>query len=229
MKEKLLLLHGAIGSSDQFKELKILLSEKFDIHALNFSGHGGLLADTEFSIRRFTDDVLDFLNKESVPAINIFGYSMGGYVALYMARHFPEKVKKLYSLATKFDWNNESAAKESGLLNADKIEEKLPAFATLLKERHLPEDWKKVLSRTAEMMLGLGADPALSSADFKQIKSKVVIAVGDKDNMVSTNEGKHVSELIPNAEFRLIKDAVHPIEKLPVELLRNEIVSFFSP
>jgi esterase/lipase len=37
----LVLLHGAIGSKDQLHPLANALKKDFDVHLLNFSGHGG--------------------------------------------------------------------------------------------------------------------------------------------------------------------------------------------
>ena len=36
----LILLHGVLGASTQFKSLVPLLREKYDVHTLDFEGHG---------------------------------------------------------------------------------------------------------------------------------------------------------------------------------------------
>jgi pimeloyl-ACP methyl ester carboxylesterase len=43
----------------------------------------------------------------------IFGYSMGGYAGMYLAKYFPERVSKLLTLATKFYWDEKIAARNS--------------------------------------------------------------------------------------------------------------------
>ena len=42
MKEKLILLHGALGSKNQFRPLMERLKEYFDMYTMNFEGHGGI-------------------------------------------------------------------------------------------------------------------------------------------------------------------------------------------
>jgi pimeloyl-ACP methyl ester carboxylesterase len=81
---------------------------------------------------------------------------MGGYVAIYLARYYPESVNKIITLATKFIWNETIAAKEIKMLNADKIEEELPDFAVALHKRHAPDNWKTVLEKTAAMLIEMG-------------------------------------------------------------------------
>ena len=66
MKPNLLLLHGALGSSQQLAELKSLLSDNYSVHSINFEGHGGLPSSTEFSIDLFVKNTLDYLRENSI-------------------------------------------------------------------------------------------------------------------------------------------------------------------
>src|SRR4051812_19560592 len=103
----LLILHGAIGSAKQFDSLAKKLGETFTVYTLDFSGHGGKPLPVHFSTAGFAREVLSWMDSKNIARINIFGYSMGGYVGLYLARHHPEKVEKLFTLATKLNWNAE--------------------------------------------------------------------------------------------------------------------------
>jgi len=94
MKEQLLLLHGALGSIKQFGFIKESLEESFDVFAINFEGHGGDETSNEFSIQLFTENVIDYIKENSKGETNIFGCSMGGYVALNVALKIPLKIKK---------------------------------------------------------------------------------------------------------------------------------------
>ena len=133
----LLLLHGALGSGDQFNELCTLLRHDYDIHALNFSGHGGNeFPEQDFSIGLFGIEVLHYMEEKKIESASFFGYSMGGYVAMYLAKKLSNKVDAVITLATKFHWDQEIAAKEIKMLDARTIEQKLPAFASQLEKRH---------------------------------------------------------------------------------------------
>ena len=226
----LILLHGAIGSSVQLEKLADSLKDNFNITLLNFSGHGGKeIPDEPFSIKLFADDVL--LDKSKIDKPDVFGYSMGGYVALYIARHFPNKLNRIFTLATKFDWNPENSLKESKMLDPEKILEKLPDFAEELSKRHLPADWKKVLHKTSEMMIDMGNGNNLSNLkkeDFALIKNEVRISVGDKDKMVSIEESLDAFRSLDNGSFYVIPDTPHPIEKVTIKRLSDEIKLFFT-
>jgi pimeloyl-ACP methyl ester carboxylesterase len=153
----LVLLHGAFGSSAQLTSLKQALEkEGFAVYMLNFTGHGGKPFRGHFDIQTFSDDILNFIYENGLGKVSIFGYSMGGYVALWLAHQHPELVEKIVTLGTKFDWSPESASHEVRKMDPEKILEKVPAFARILASRHSPNDWKELMRKTAAMMMQLG-------------------------------------------------------------------------
>lgn len=227
--EHILLLHGAIGSEDQLQFLEKELSAHYTVHSLNFSGHGGSTdPGIPFSIGLFASEVISFLGKHGIQHTHIFGYSMGGYVAMYLAKHHPEKVKKIIALATKFAWNETIAANEIKMLNPDKIEEKLPDFAATLQKRHEPNGWKTILIKTAAMLTAMGKDNPLKAADYTQIRHPVLLMLGDRDKMVSLDETVNIYKLLPKAQLAILPDTAHPIEMVNANRLAAEIRLFFG-
>ncbi len=218
--QPILLLHGAIGASDQLEPLKGKLSKDFEVHTMNFSGHGGRPYGNEpFSISLFASEVKQYLNDNHIEQIDIFGYSMGGYVALYLAKHHPELVGRVVTLATKFHWDEETAAKEVKMINAEKIKEKVPAFAAALEKRHHPNDWVEVLEKTKEMLRSLGRQNALSLEDYKEIEIPTLVLIGDQDKMVTLEETLNVYRFLPHAHMGMIPKTLHPIEQTNLEHL----------
>lgn len=224
----LLLLHGAIGTKEQLQPLAEKLNNDFIIHTISFSGHGGEPMPDIFSIELFANDVLTYLKQNNIEKINIFGYSMGGYVALYLAKYRPEKIQKVFTLATKFSWNPEISQKEIKMLDAEKIAEKIPAFAKMLEIRHAPHNWKVLLKKTADMILALGNDNTLTLQDLENIEIPVTVSVGDNDNMVTLGETKDVCQHLKNGQLIILPDTLHPIEKMDIGKLAEKIKLFFD-
>lgn len=164
--KKLILLHGALGTQSHFNELAEELKKTYEVYTLNFDGHGGKESSSDFSIELFTQNLLDFIGDNSLEQASIFGYSMGGYVALNAAIISPKKIGRIITLGTKFDWSLESAEKEVKMLNPTIIEEKIPQFAEKLKKEHQPQDWKLVMTKTAKMMLDMGNGLRIDEKDF---------------------------------------------------------------
>ena len=209
-----LLLHGALGGKAQLNAIKQKLEEHGRIvYSMNFSGHGGVsFSASGFGIEVFGEDVLHFMDSNSIATIDIFGYSMGGYVALWVAHLQPHRVGRIATLGTKFDWSIESAEKEVRKLDPDKIMAKVPAFARILESRHHPIDWKDLLMKTSQMMMQLGISPLLTEDILRSIKTPSAIFLGDKDDMADRSYSERVAKLLPSGEFHFLHDTAHPIE-----------------
>ncbi len=228
MKNNLLLLHGALGSEVQLKSLLELLSDDFNVHTLNFEGHGGRTSDHEFDMERFAANVVEKLQVLEIPKAHIFGYSMGGYVALTLAKKHPELIDKIVTLGTKLNWTLESAQQEVKMLNPEKIEEKVPAFAKRLHELHQPNNWKEVMRKTATMMLALANGKKLFNDDLQQIHHKILIGIGSLDNMVTIYESENAATQLPNGVVKIIEAVKHPIEKVDSTVLATVIRDFIA-
>lgn len=227
--EHLIILHGAIGAADQLVGLAPYFNQEFEVHVLNFSGHGGVaLPPNGFSISEFGKDVIDYMNDRGIASAHILGYSMGGYVGLYVARHYADRVVRVVTMATKFGWNEEIAAKEVLRLNAEKISAKVPAFAATLAARHMPNDWKEVLVLTAEMMLEMGRNNPLKMEDYNSIQQPVLLLLGDRDKMVTMEETLSVYRLLPNAQLGVLPGTPHPIEQVDIALLAHLAARFLK-
>jgi len=107
----------------------------------------------------------------------------------------------------------EIATKEIKMLDAEKIAVKIPAFAAALEKRHRPNDWKMVLNKTAEMMIGLGNDNPLQLTDYAAIEQPVMISIGDKDAMVTLEETIEVYRRLKHANFMVLPDTQTPDRK----------------
>jgi pimeloyl-ACP methyl ester carboxylesterase len=218
--QQIILLHGALGSKDMLEPLANTLPDNWQVHTFNFSGHGGQpFPSAPFSSPLFADEIRSFMNAHAIEKAHLFGYSMGGYAALYLAKQFPDMVASVITLATKFYWDEQVAAKEAGMLNADKIRKKIPAFAAQLEQRHQPNDWTVLLEKTKEMMLRLGYQNTLQTTDYSSITTPTLLLLGDRDKMVSLEETIAVYKFLPNAQLGVLPGTPHPLEQVDINLL----------
>lgn len=220
----ILLLHGALGSRTQLEPLKNILEDHgHQVFSMNFSGHSGQpYAEQGFGIDVFAHDVVHFIQAHHLNQITIFGYSMGGYVALWVAYQHPGLIDKIVTLGTKFDWSPDSAEREIKKLNPEKIVQKIPAFARLLEHRHSPNDWRELIVKTAAMMHGLGENPLLTQEHLRQLQIPITILLGDQDDMADRNYSRQVAGWLPQGNFQLLDSTPHPIEKVRL----NELLTF---
>jgi pimeloyl-ACP methyl ester carboxylesterase len=221
----LVLLHGALGSTSQLEPLAAVLRPHFDVHLLDFEGHGSRPTNRAFRMSTFAENVVELLDRERITSARFFGYSMGGYVALTLASRMPERVTSIATLGTKFRWDPKIAARETIRLNPDVIRAKVPPFAEALQARHAAAGgWENVLAKTAELLRDLGDHPVLTDATLSRVTRPVRVIVGDRDNTVSVEESRGAANALGNGTLSVMENTPHPIEQVDVaklaELLR---------
>lgn len=228
MKKDLILLHGALGAGAQLEKLEDSLSTDYLVHKLDFEGHGARATSADFSIALFAKNLEDYIRENKLNRPDVLGYSMGGYVAIYLSAHQPELVGKIMTLGTKFHWSPSVAAREVKMLNPDVIEVKVPQFAAHLNRMHTAIDWKENMRKTAQMMLAMGEQPPLTDQLIEQVLNPVLLTRGDLDKMVSLEETTYVQNRLQNASFKAFETFDHPMEKVDVNLLSVTAKQFFE-
>jgi pimeloyl-ACP methyl ester carboxylesterase len=228
MMKKLLLLHGALASKTQFDPLLPFLKTSLEAEAINFSGHGGALPNINgYTFPVFANDILTYLDSNKIERINLFGFSMGGYAALYFAKLYPERVEKIFTLNVKFKWDATSTQKEVALLNAENMLLKVPSFANNLMLLHGMEMWKKVLDHTSDMMTNLTKQHFLTDEDFEKLSVPILLGIGDRDITSSIEETFEIYRKIKFGQLLVIPNTFHPFEKIAPEIISTEMKRFF--
>lgn len=226
--QHILLLHGAIGSEEQLFSLRNLLpASEYRVHSFNFPGHGGAATKGPLTIELLTEETIAYIKNHKLENLYVFGYSMGGYVAMYLSSLYPGLIHKIVTLGTKYNWSPEIAAKEIKMLRPEIIEEKVPAFAAALAKRHGQHEWKNLLKATADMLVQLGNKPLLDTAQLQKISSQVLLLIGEKDNMVSLEETTSTAQQLKNGSALVLSNTPHPIEQVNIKMLAEKILSFF--
>lgn len=226
--KQLLLLHGALASKSQFDSLLPLLKDQFHAEAINFSGHGGFSIPTHgYTFKQFADDILRYADANKVEKLNMFGFSMGGYAALYFARQHPDRVNKIFTLNVKFNWDPTSTAKETAMLDAEKMITKVPGYANQLMMQHGMNMWKQVLQQTSDMMTTLSKELVLTDEDFAALNLPVLLAIGDRDTTSSIEETLLVYRKLKQAQLWVLPGTPHPFDKINAPDLVNALHLFF--
>lgn len=223
----LILLHGALGAASDFEPLIPLLSSDYEMYTFDLPGHGkSPEKPASFSIELFAHALEQFISENKLQQPLLFGYSMGGYVACLLQSQKPI-FSHIYTLGTKFIWDESQAEKEAKNLNPTLLTEKFPAYTQLLAAKHGEHYWAKNMQLTADMMLALGQKAALESSAYQHIQCKVAVALGDKDKMVPLEDALQVYRSLPNACFDILPATQHPIDRVNPSLLAQRLNYFF--
>lgn len=214
-KPTLLFLHGALGTAQDMEPLMTLLREKgHTTLAFNFSGHGLGAADpAEFRIDLFARDLEKFIKQHDLKNPIVFGFSMGGYVALYHKANYEDSpISRIFTYGTKFNWSEKAVSKELPMMNPEHLLEKFPNFAEALQTKH-GERWKQLLRSTAHMMQNLERLDGLTREDMSEIDIPVILILGDQDRMVTSEETSLTSSWLHHSQTKTISHSKHELER----------------
>lgn len=225
----LLLIHGALGAADQLAPLAAAFSDAFDVNVLELPGHGrSSPTGDDFTMDAFADAVADRIQALGWAPARVFGYSMGGFAACRLALARPELIGSLATLGTLFDWNPIIAARESAMLDAARIREKVPAFAALLDERHQALPWEQVLERTRGLLAQLGGEGGIQPEAVAQLAPRLRVMVGDRDQSVDLGHSRRLALAAPQGSLEVLPEAGHPLERVPMARLAAALQVFFT-
>lgn len=92
----LLILHGFLGMSDNWKTLGTQFADLgYQVHMLDLRNHGRSFHSDTFNYEVMMEDVVAYCKFHHLTDVAIIGHSMGGKIAMFLATNHPELVDKL--------------------------------------------------------------------------------------------------------------------------------------
>lgn len=227
-KKHLILLHGALGSRKQFEPLANNLFSEYTIHRFDLPAHGSLAFQRDIiSMYSFVNYVRNYILKNEIVKPFVFGFSMGGYIALTLQSQ-TNIFSKIMTLNTKLEWSTEIAKKEQKMFDPNLIIEKVPKYAEYLKSIHGEKNWKNLLEKHRKMMFDIADSNPLSDYALTQIIIPILLTRGEKDKMVTSEETKSIASKFSKGSYLEFENSEHPIEKMDIELLSSRMKDFLT-
>jgi esterase len=93
--EPLVILHGLLGSLDNWYTLSKTFASSFRVLALDQRNHGRSPHSDLFTYQSMAEDLKELLDHLSIPSAHLLGHSMGGKTAMQFALSNPSRVKSL--------------------------------------------------------------------------------------------------------------------------------------
>jgi pimeloyl-ACP methyl ester carboxylesterase len=179
----LLLLHGGLFNIDlQFGELLPILSENRQVIAADFQAHGRTNdIDRPLGTADLASDVIGLLEHLGVPQVDVFGFSVGGAVALHLAIRNPELIRKAIISSVSFhpDGDRAENAEAVGEMKVEMIAGTPMETEYLAKSPHPDlEHLQTLLDKLGGYDIG---GSGWSDDDIQGIKAPTLITFGDCD------------------------------------------------
>ena len=175
----LLLLHGGLFNIDlQFGELLPSLAATRQVIAADFQAHGRTNdIDRLLTCADLASDVVGLLEHLDVPQADVFGFSVGGGVALHLAIRHPELVRKVIVSSVSFhpDGDRPENTEAVGEMTVDMIAGTPMEKDYRAKSPH-PDRLQDLLDKLGTFDRGF---TGWSDHDIRGIAAPTLLAVGD--------------------------------------------------
>ncbi len=177
----LLLLHGGLFDIDlQFGALLPSLAATRRVIATDFQGHGRTNdLDRPLTSADLASDVIGLLQHLEVTQVDVFGFSVGGAVALHLAIRNPELVRKLIVSSASYhpDGDRPENSEAVGEMTVDMIAG-TPMEAEYQAKSPHPDRLQGLLDKLGAYDRGFGG---WSDDEIRGIAAPTLLTVGDCD------------------------------------------------
>lgn len=194
----LVLIHGAFGSGAMFGAFVPELAQTRQVIVMDQQAHGRT-ADIDRPLRfeQMADDVAVLLDSLGIAQADVFGYSMGGPIALQFAIRHPERNRKLIAASA---WYTRDGVYPEVRAGIAAITPEMFAGSPMLTEYQAvapdPEGLPALVARIKELN---AQEVAWPSAAIAGIAAPTLLIVGDSDMV----RPEHAAEM-----FRLLGGGV---------------------
>lgn len=177
----LLLLHGGLFNIDlQFGHVLPGLAQSRQVIATDFQAHGRTGdIDRPLTSAHLASDVVGLLQHLGIAQVDVFGFSVGGAVALHLAIKRPELVRNLIVSSVSFhpDGDRPENAEAVGQMTVDMIAG-TPMEQDYLAKSPNPDKLQDLLDKLGTFDDGFTGWP---DAKIEEIAAPTLITVGDCD------------------------------------------------
>jgi pimeloyl-ACP methyl ester carboxylesterase len=206
--QPLVLLHGSFGFIEGWAAVLPALTKTHQVIAVELQGHGHTNdLDRPLTFEQMAEDVAVLLQQLKIKDADLFGYSMGGTVALGVAIRHPELVRKLATLGS-----CAGNLKDTFEPEAYQQFQSIPAdFAPpVLKKPYDrmspdPSQWPVLVTKIKNMERDF---KGYSAAELKAIKAQALIMFGDREG-IRPEHAVEMYRLIPNAQLAIFPGGDH--------------------
>ena len=210
--EPLILLHGNGENCGYFVGQIEVFAQYYHVYALDTRGHGKTpRGDASFTIRKFADDLRDFMDEHGIEKAHILGFSDGGNIAMIFAMKYPERVNRLILNGANLDAN--------GIKRSVQIPIEIGYWFAKLFANKSPE--AKLHAETLGLMVN---DPDVKPMELSRIQAKTLVIAGTRD-MVKEDHTRLLASYIPDVQL-VILDGNHFIANKCPEAFNRAVLAF---
>jgi esterase len=240
----LIILHGILGSSDNWRAASKRLGDRYKVYSLDLRNHGSSPQSDIMNYRVMSQDVCEFTDDHRLSSAFVLGHSMGGKVAMQFATEFPNRVEKLivvdiapkaYSAFHRPTLHALNALELNAYKSFGEVD---AALAKTIPEAALRQFLLKNLTRdehrTLRWKINLGAielnydNLAMAIAPRAKFTRPACFIRGGRSNYIQDDDISLIHEIFPRAKIKTISHAGHWLHADATEEFLEIVTEFLS-
>lgn len=221
--EVVLCIHGFPFNRSMWDEARMALASRYRVLSPDLRGFGESSGSDSWTLDDQANDLIELLDRLGIDRAAVLGLSMGGYIALNLARRYPERLWAMVLIDTKATSDNYEA-KQNRLKTAETAlrEGAAPIAAQMLpkllspanaEDQRLVERLNSMMLTTNPKTIANAAHAMASRPDSTQYLSTMAmpsfVIVGNDDQITTPHDAHAMVNALPNASLVTIPDAGH--------------------
>jgi esterase len=240
----LLILHGFLGSSDNWRSVSKRLGNQFKVYTLDLRNHGASPHSEIMSYAVMCQDILEFMDDHKLPSVFLLGHSMGGKVAMQCAVDFPNRVEKLVIIdiaPRTYPPTHRpilNAALSLDLKTYKSFGEVDGALAATIPQAAVRQLLLKNLKRENDGHLTWKVQLDAIARHYDKLTTAIVTGQmfnhptcfirGGRSNYIREEDVPTIREIFPHAEIKTIPNAGHWVHADATEEFLNIVIEFLT-
>jgi pimeloyl-ACP methyl ester carboxylesterase len=240
----LIILHGLLGSSDNWHSFGKIFGEHFRTFVLDARNHGHSPHSDVFNYHAMSEDVVEFMRQKNLSSVSLLGHSMGGKTAALVSLLHPELINKLivvdiaprsyqahhdrvFDALTSLDLSMFEYRKDIDEVLSKKIQE-VPLRQFLMKNLirddsgrfHWKMNFEVIEKNYAQINEELPRD--------HQFDKPTLFIRGENSDYIQKEDMPFIYKLFPKAKLATIKSAGHWVHVDAPEEFADSVLNFLS-
>lgn len=223
--EPLIILHGLLGSLDNWQTLARQYAEQYHVYYIDQRNHGRSPHTDTHSYPEMVEDLKEFMEQQGLDSAHLLGHSMGGKVVMEFALKYPDKVKSLIVAdmgMKEYRPHHEEIFNALLRLDLDVIEKRTDAqeqMDALINDKSVRQFLLKSLDRTSDgkyewkfnlQVLYNDYPNILHAVESDMVFEKPVLFInGGKSGYLKETDLESFKKNFPQAKMHTIEEAGH--------------------
>lgn len=243
--EDVVLIHGWGMHGGVWSDVRDALAERYRVHVIDLPGMGWSKAASPYTLKRLAEVIASELPDRTA----VFGWSLGGQVAMRMALDHPKQVEKLVLVGATpcfvngADWQSGVASEVFNLFASQVAADYHDTMTRFLGLQAFGGESSRVLMR--ELRERFFARPVPDSTvlqdalrilldtdlrnELPALRQPTLLIHGSRDTLAPVDASRWMAAHLPHAHLRVIEGASHaPFLSHPTTFM-SEAMQFLAP